>query len=543
LPNEWLTVGEAGADQQTEDISTIIQEIVNRQDWTTNNSIALIITGSGARTAEAFDGTAAPLLHIEYLPPGPPVVFNDPPDSDDTQNLIAENADAGTSVGITASAMDPDGDAVTYSVDDERFAIDPNTGEITRSATGVLDFETEPSITLTVRATSSDFSTGTQDFSIMVGDAPEVPVANDDTALTQSDTPVVIDVLANDDQGDGPATITGLDTTGTIGAVEINPDGTVTYTADAGFTGSDTFDYTITDNNGDSSPGTVTVTVIPPQPPSALTLLNTIDAWQWSPPSPDSAGIIYIDHLGTLLVSDSEVNEMPIFTGDNLFQSDLNGNLLDTLTTIGFTDEPTGVTYNPENHHLFFSDDTGTRSVYELDPGQDGVYATGDDIVTSFGTNAFGSHDPEGLTYDTTRGFLHVVDGVGGAVFTVDPGPNGVFDGVASLGGDDIVTSFDTSGLGVVDAEGIAYDPLFDLLYIIASDDAVAQVTTSGTLVGMLDISAANAGSAAGLAFGPSSVNPDETSLYLVARGVDNDSHPSENDGMVYEFGFDWLLA
>ena len=244
------------------------------------------------------------------------------------------------------------------------------------------------------------------------------------------------------------------------------------------------------------------------------------------------------------MVSDSEVNEIPaLFTGDNLFEIDLNGTLLGTLTAFGFSDEPTGVAYNPANQHLFFSDDTGTRSVYELDPGTDGLYDTVDDIVTSFGTSAYGNSDPEGVTYDTTRDVLHVVDGANGEVFTVDPGLNGVFDGVASEGGDDIVTSFDTTVLGIVDPEGIAYDPLFDLLYIIASNDSIAQVTTAGDLVGMLDISAANVRKAAGLAFAPSSVSPGETNLYVVSRGVDNNSDPNENDGMVYEFSLDYFIA
>ncbi len=91
--------------------------------------------------------------------------------------------------------------------------------------------------------------------------------------------------------------------------------------------------------------------------------MRTTDASLWSPPSPDSAGIVYIDTTNTLLVSDSEVNEIPaLFTDDNLFEIDLSGNLLGTLTTFvsGFSDEPTGVAYNPANHHLFFSDDTGT---------------------------------------------------------------------------------------------------------------------------------------------------------------------------------------
>jgi hypothetical protein len=33
-------------------------------------------------------------------------------------------------------------------------------------------------------------------------------------------------------------------------------------------------------------------------------------------------------------------------------------------------------------------------------------------------------------------------------------------------------------------------------------------------------------------------------SLYVVDRGVDNNSDPNENDGKVYEFIFDqWLIA
>jgi hypothetical protein len=52
-------------------------------------------------------------------------------------------------------------------------------------------------------------------------------------------------------------------------------------------------------------------------------MVQTIDTSQFSPPSPDPAGITYLDSSNTLLVSDSEVNEMPIFTGDNLFEMTL----------------------------------------------------------------------------------------------------------------------------------------------------------------------------------------------------------------------------
>jgi hypothetical protein len=263
----------------------------------------------------------------------------------------------------------------------------------------------------------------------------------------------------------------------------------------------------------------------------------------WLPPSPDSAGIIYIGASGTLLVSDSEVNEIQaLFTGDNLFRIDLNGNLLDTLTTIDFSDEPTGAAYNPANQHLFFSDDTGTRSVYEQDPGPDGLYGTPDDIVTSITTSAFGSNDPEGVTYNTVLGVLHIVDGVNEEVYTVNPGVNGIFDGVPPAG-DDQVTSFDTTVLGTTDPEGIAYDSDFGHLYIAATKTSVVHVTTAGILVRTIDVSAANAKALSGLAYAPSSVNPSEMSLYIVDRGQDNNSNPNENDGKVYELSLPFLYG
>ncbi len=67
-PGPWNAVGEVGPKQQTPDFSSVIQEIVDRPGWTPGNAMVVIISGSGRRTAESFDGDAAgaPLLHIEY---------------------------------------------------------------------------------------------------------------------------------------------------------------------------------------------------------------------------------------------------------------------------------------------------------------------------------------------------------------------------------------------------------------------------------------------------------------------------------------------
>jgi len=67
-PPSWSTAGASGPDQRTPDISSVIQQIVNRPGWASGNSLVIIITGSGERVAESYDGmpAAAPLLHVEY---------------------------------------------------------------------------------------------------------------------------------------------------------------------------------------------------------------------------------------------------------------------------------------------------------------------------------------------------------------------------------------------------------------------------------------------------------------------------------------------
>lgn len=67
-PPEWTTVGAAGEDQRTPDLTTIIQEIVSQPDWSEGNALVLLLDGTGKRTAESYEGDAAgaALLHVEF---------------------------------------------------------------------------------------------------------------------------------------------------------------------------------------------------------------------------------------------------------------------------------------------------------------------------------------------------------------------------------------------------------------------------------------------------------------------------------------------
>jgi hypothetical protein len=52
-PVPWNTVGQAGLDQRTPGLAAVIQEIVDRAGWVSGNSLVILITGTGKRTAEA----------------------------------------------------------------------------------------------------------------------------------------------------------------------------------------------------------------------------------------------------------------------------------------------------------------------------------------------------------------------------------------------------------------------------------------------------------------------------------------------------------
>ena len=271
-----------------------------------------------------------------------------------------------------------------------------------------------------------------------------------------------------------------------------------------------------------------------PSPSGAATLLGTTLTSQFPTPSPDPSGVAYAAHLDNLVISDGEVDEMSIYAGANVFETTKSGTFIRGWSSLSYSREPVGAAYNPINRHLFIADDDRTQ-VDEVDPGADGVYGTADDQVTSFDTGAFGCTDPEGLAYHVAQGVLYIADGVNAQVFRVSPGANGIFDGVAPAG-DDQATSFDTQQHGLLDPEGIAYDSDFGHLYVVGQpENLVFHLTTTGSLIRAIDISAASAIKPAGLDYAPASATAGAKSLYAVDRGVDNNTNPAENDGKLYE--------
>ena len=263
-------------------------------------------------------------------------------------------------------------------------------------------------------------------------------------------------------------------------------------------------------------------------------LVNTIHTSQFSPPSPDPAGVEYVPATDTLWIADSEVDEMTIFKGVNVFEATRAGSLTRTHNTMAFTKEPTGIAYDTVSGHFFISSDSGDK-FYEVDVGLDGFMGTPDDIVRTFSASGYGCGDPEGIAFDSTNRVVYLGCGVDAEVVVIRPGLNGQFDGPSS---DDVVTHFDTKILGVEDTEGIGFNPDTGTLFLASRKDKtrVFEVSTSGTLLRTIDITAANAVSPAGVGYGPGSAGAGSKSLYIADRGIDNNQDSKENDGKVYEF-------
>ena len=113
------------------------------------------------------------------------------------------------------------------------------------------------------------------------------PTAVDDVGFAASDLLTNITVLINDDFGlDGPNSepiSLPSETSANGGTLVVNDGGTfydptddsIDYTSPSKFIGDDTFEYSITDSNGNSSTATVTVTVQDTINPGFTVTVNT----------------------------------------------------------------------------------------------------------------------------------------------------------------------------------------------------------------------------------------------------------------------------
>jgi VCBS repeat-containing protein len=96
------------------------------------------------------------------------------------------------------------------------------------------------------------------------GSTPQSPTAGNDSYSTASGQSLVVappGLLANDSDPQGYALSAHLASSAANGTVNLNADGSFTYSPNAGFTGSDSFTYTVSNGALSSSAATVTINV------------------------------------------------------------------------------------------------------------------------------------------------------------------------------------------------------------------------------------------------------------------------------------------
>jgi len=187
-----------------------------------------------------------------WVPSSAPVT--NPPTADPQTVITAED----TAVRITLIATDPDGDPLSY------FVVSGPTNGVLSGMAPDLNYNPD-----------GDFN-GTDSFRFRVNDglvdslevgvtitvtsANDDPVAVDDTAVTAEGVEVTVPVLNNDSDVDGDILIVtdvGIVANGTV----VNLGDSVICTPDAGFIGTETFSYTISDGNGGTDSAQVEITV------------------------------------------------------------------------------------------------------------------------------------------------------------------------------------------------------------------------------------------------------------------------------------------
>ncbi len=187
-------------------------------------------------------------------------------------NFAAENSppsassDQGTTwqaepvtLNVIANDVDPDGDALRV-VSFERVS----GGTVTLNGDGTVRFQPNlgyvglASFIYTVADSNGNLDVASVFVNVLPNNAP---VASPDSAATEQDQSVVINVLANDRDADGdPISVVSI-TNPAHGTATLRADGTILYTPMAGYYGNDRFEYMIQDTSGATSFAYVNITV------------------------------------------------------------------------------------------------------------------------------------------------------------------------------------------------------------------------------------------------------------------------------------------
>jgi VCBS repeat-containing protein len=199
------------------------------------------------------------------------------------------NEDGSVAGNVLVNDTDVDGAAPTKAV----LVDGPTRGNVTLNADGSFLYVPLPNFFgidhfTYVARDAADAASAVTDVKVTVNEVNDAPVVSGEAIDTAHDTSVTGNVLVNDtdkDNDDGYAgnedTLTATLLSGpSSGTLVLGSDGRFTYTPNAGFTGTDSFRYQVSDGRGGVGQGVATITVAAgepaPEPEGTVQLVDDV---------------------------------------------------------------------------------------------------------------------------------------------------------------------------------------------------------------------------------------------------------------------------
>jgi VCBS repeat-containing protein len=197
--------------------------------------------------------TATVTIHVTCV--------NDAPVAQDDSYTTAEDTPLVVSApGVLGNDSDVDGDPLT-----SVLVSGPAHGTLTLNSDGSFTYTPAENFcgedSFTYKAYDGALYSNVATVRITVTCVNDAPVANDDEASVPEDSSVTIPVLGNDYDVDGDPLSVSIVSGPTHGWATVNPDGTITYTPNPDFCGTDSFTYKACDPAGACDTATVTIHV------------------------------------------------------------------------------------------------------------------------------------------------------------------------------------------------------------------------------------------------------------------------------------------
>ena len=310
--------------------------------------------------------------------------------------------------------------------------------------------------------------------SISVAPDNKVPVANADSYTGNEDSALAGNVLANDTDADGNTLTATLISGPAHGSLELNADGTFTYTPVLNYNGADSFTYTASDGTATSSVATVSITV---------SAVNDTPVAVGDAASTDEDTVL----TGNVLSNDSDVD------GNTLTASLVDGPANGTLTLNpdgSFTYTPDADFNGADSFTYTASDGTATSSVatvsITVDPVNDTPIAVGDSFsmdedTALTGTVLTNDTDVDGDTLTAT-----LVDGPTNGTLTLNPDGSFTYTPDADFNGADsfTYTASDGTATSSVATVSITVDPVNDTPIAVGDSFSMDEDTAlTGTVL------------------------------------------------------------